>query len=69
MALQKEEAIHKPDAILTEQEQIKPNLTKWPDTLAEKEKMSARARAYLQEGAALEYLGKLRLSWYWEAAI
>lgn len=24
MALQKEEAIHKPDAILTEQEQIKP---------------------------------------------
>lgn len=64
MALQKEEAIHRPEAILTEQEQTKPNLTKWPDTLAVKEKMSARARAYMQEGAAPEYLGKLGLSWY-----
>lgn len=63
MALQKEEAAHKPGVILTEQEQIKPHLTEWPDTLVVKEKMSARA--YMQEGTAPEYPGKLRLSWYW----
>lgn len=65
--MQKEEATHKPDAILTEQEQIKPNLTEWPDTLAVKGKMSARA--YMQEGTALECLGKLRLSQDAEGAL
>lgn len=67
MALQKAEATHKPDTILTEQGQIKPNLTRWPDALAVVEKMSAPACR--QGGAAPEYLGKPRLGWFGEGAV